>query len=202
MLTTSYQPRVTAGMPLDLLVSKLERAGGGDLTKRQRAALRGLSLLLPHGSAAGKATAGQVGRATGYSGRWMREGLADLEDLGLIEWHRGGVLAGVPQPSVFRVAKDALCDLIRRGAAAFALAAERVRQDARARLAGRTYKGRRRYNRRSAHAEVSSHLYPFGEVTPPGDGLAADTGEEILPPEKVREVARAIREELRARRAG
>lgn len=169
MTTTSYQPRVTAGMPLDLLVSKLERAGGADLTKRQRAALRGLALLLPHGSAAGKATAGQVGRVTGYSGRWMREGLADLEDLGLIEWHRGGVLAGVPQPSVFRVAKDALCDLIARGWAGLRAVWLRRQQEQRARVAGLTVRGR--HKRRSAHAEVSSHLNPFGEGTGAASGL-------------------------------
>lgn len=192
------QPRVTAGMPLDLLVTKLERSGGGGLSKRQRAALRGLTLLLPHGSAAGLATAGQVGAVVGYSGRWMREGLADLEDLGLVEWHRGGVVDGAPQPSVFRVAKDVLCDLIRRGAEAFAVAAEKVRREVRARLAGRTYKGRRRYNRRSAHAEVGSYLSPSREVTPAAGGAAGRDDQEIAPPERVRDYAASIRSSLKA----
>lgn len=166
MTVVVHTPRATAGMPLDLLVAKLERAGGGDLSKRQRAALRGLSLLLPHGSAAGRATAGQVGRAVGYSGRWMREGLADLEELGLVEWHRGGVEAGVPQPSVFRVAKDALCDRIRRGSAAFGAALLRRQASERARLLGLTLRPRQK--RRSVHAEVSSYLYPSGEGSAAG----------------------------------
>lgn len=170
MTALSYQPRVTAGMPLDLLVAKLERAGGAGLSKRERAALRGLSLLLPHGSAAGRATCWQVGSAVGYSGRWMREALADLEDMGLLEWHRGGVTAGAPQPSVFRVAKDVLCELVRRGADAFAAVLSSRRRSERARLVGLTLRPRQK--RRSAHAEVGSHLYPFGEVTarPAGAG--------------------------------
>lgn len=195
MTAAVHTPRVTAGMPLDLLVNKLERAGGGDLTKRQRAALRGLTLLLPHGSAAGKATAGQVGSMVGYSGRWMREGLADLEDLGLIEWHRGGVLAGVPQPSVFRVAKDALCDLIRRGARAFGAVSLRRQAATRARLAGLTLRPRQK--RRSAHAEVSSYLYPSGEVTAPSREPDAPDPGEVLPPESVRSHAESARRALR-----
>src|SRR5688572_24406822 len=102
------QPRVTAGMPLPLLIDKARRWGVVGLERRHLAALDGLALLLPHHSAAGLATAPQVGRASAYSGRWMRVALAELEEMGLLEWRRGGVLAGAPQPSWFRVAKDAL----------------------------------------------------------------------------------------------
>lgn len=57
-------------------------------------------------------TAPQLADRTGYSERWTRDALATLEALGLIEWHRGGIVEGAPRPSLIRIVKTALADLI------------------------------------------------------------------------------------------
>lgn len=192
---TAATINLSAGMPLDLLVDKLQRVEG--LERRHVGALRALALLLPRGSAAGKATADQLARRARYSQRWMRHSLAELEEAGLIEWWRGGVQDGRPQPSVFRVSKAALCEVIRAGSLAAAARAKVRNAATKARLeAVRVRKlVSRAHNRRSAHAEVGDNLSPFGEVTPPG---VEAPGRAVVPPEQVRDYAASARELLRA----
>lgn len=159
-------------MPLPLLVDRLARAGGGGLERRHLAALTALARVLPRGSAAGTTTATQLADAARYSARWIRDSLAELEGLGVIEWRRGGVAYGSPTPSWIRVDKRALCALITQGIDQLAelLAARAV--DTAHRLAGlRPFVRTRRRKPRSVHAEVAAHLTPNGEVTSPaGDG--------------------------------
>lgn len=111
-------PRVTAGWPLDKLVSALARAGWAELDKRRaagyRAVLRALVDLLPHGSATGQVTAPQLADAAGMSERWVRDRLGWLEHAEVIRWHRGGIVQGRPTPSTITVSKRAIADLVNR----------------------------------------------------------------------------------------
>lgn len=160
---------ITAHRALPSLLTSLQHAGWGPLAERDlqgvRAVLVGLVGKLPHKSGQGLVTVAQIADATGgYSTKWVARCLHVLEDLGLIEWRRGGVVAGAPQPSWIRLSKQALVDLIERSRPMLqaVLAARRAITDAR--LAGISYlKGR---SRRSAQVELSEHLHPLtGEVS-------------------------------------
>lgn len=109
--------RLTAHASLGKLVYYLRRAGWGDLagadTRGMRAALQALADLLPPNMASGRVTAPQLAEAAGYSERWMRSRLVLLEDAGVITWTRGGVVAGAPVPSLIRVHKTVLLELIK-----------------------------------------------------------------------------------------
>lgn len=111
-------PPVSAGWPLDRLVSALARAGWDDLTGRVaggvRATLRALADLLPHGSALGEVTANQIADASGLCNSWTRRCLSVLEDMGIITWTRGGITDGRPIPSIIKVSKQAVADLANR----------------------------------------------------------------------------------------
>lgn len=107
---------LTAGTPLPVLVDALERADWGSLgTPELRGLGRVLSALsraLPARSAAGRITAPQLAGRVGYTERWVRRCLALLEDLGVISWERGGIVAGAPVPSFVCVEKHVLVDLV------------------------------------------------------------------------------------------
>lgn len=98
------------------LLDRLRRLGWGPLAgtpwKGARAVLAGLASRLNYLSGTGTTTIEQVAAAAGYGMRWTRQCLNDLEDMGLIEWRRGGVVYGRPTPSVFRLNKAMLVDLI------------------------------------------------------------------------------------------
>lgn len=100
----------SARWPLPALLSRVDRSGWGDLRGKQfhglRAVLRGLVSHLDHRSGMGAATVPQVADAAGgYSVRWTRHLLGELEAIGAITWTRGGVVAGVAVPSQFRLSK-------------------------------------------------------------------------------------------------
>lgn len=163
----------TAYAPLPSLLLSLRRAGWGELTGREwqglRSTLDGLASLLPHGSGQGWATAEQVATSAGLSSRWVRTRLAQLEAMGVIEWRRGGIVAGKPAPSWFRIAKRVLIELI--GAARpLKTARDATRRAAtHARIAAaRALRRPDRYSRRSAHAELRGSLpTPTGEDSRP-----------------------------------
>jgi len=163
----------TAYAPLPSLLLSLRRAGWGDLTGREwqglRSTLDGLASLLPHGSGQGWATAEQVATSAGLSSRWVRTRLAQLEAMGVIEWRRGGIAAGKPTPSWFRIAKAVLVELIRsaRPMKDAKDAARRVATHARI-AAARALRRPERRSRRSVHAELSaSPPTPTGEDSRP-----------------------------------
>lgn len=107
---------LTAHAPTRDILTSLVRAGWGDLAGSQhkgtRAMLRALVDLLPYGSGEGLVTAPQIADASGYSERWVRSRLVELERLGLILWRRGGVVAGKCVPSHVRIVKGAVLALI------------------------------------------------------------------------------------------
>ncbi len=98
------------------LVRALSFAGWGALTGREyqgaRSTLYALVDQLPHGSGCGLATVSQISDRSGLSERWTRHRLQLLEDIGLIEWRRGAIVNGFPQPSYFKILKNRLVELI------------------------------------------------------------------------------------------
>jgi len=109
-------PHLTAHAPTRDIMTSLARAGWGDLAgsehKGTRAMLRALVDLLPYGSGEGLVTAPQLADVSGYSERWVRSRLVELEQHGLILWRRGGVIAGKCIPSHIRIVKGAVLALI------------------------------------------------------------------------------------------
>lgn len=109
-------------------------------------------------------TAPQLADRTGYTERWTRDALATLEALGLIEWHRGGIVEGAPRPSLIRIVKTALADLIYTARVWHdnVIDARVIATKARlkATLRWRFCKGRKR--RANTHAEVTTFL-PLSE---------------------------------------
>lgn len=165
--------RLTAGAPLGVLVKHLARAGWGDLAgadmRGVRAAVRALADVLPAGIASGRITAPQLASTAGYSERWMRSRLQLLEDAGVVTWTRGGVIAGRPVPSLIRVHKRVLLDLITTARRLRDAMLARRRAAQRIRLEGIVNTMRRKAipGKRAGqpHAEVSTALPPIGEVS-------------------------------------
>ena len=159
--------RVTAGEPLPTLLRRWARAGWGDLRGREwqgvRSTLSALASRLPDKSAAGLITVWDLSQAAGLSERWTRRCLTLLEDIGIITWHRGGLIAGRPCPSYIRVIKKSIVALIleargihaTREAQHNATTAERLRP-----WRGKTFKSLRTSPRRSVHAELNASPHP------------------------------------------
>ncbi|MFC7877322.1 hypothetical protein [Isoptericola sp. NPDC057391] len=107
---------LTAHAPTRDILTSLARAGWGEISgsehKGTRAMLRALVDLLPYGSGEGLVTAPQLADASGYSERWVRSRLVELEKRGLILWRRGGVVAGRCVPSHVRIVKGAVLALV------------------------------------------------------------------------------------------
>lgn len=105
-----------ASWPLPALLRSLRKAGWGILAGYEYQAVRGTLLgladCLPDLSARGQATVLQIQASAGVSERWIRRCLNVLEDLGVIEWTRGTIIAGSPTPSYFTISKRALVHLI------------------------------------------------------------------------------------------
>lgn len=170
----------TAYASVPSLLTSLQRAGWGDLAGREwqgvRTTLHALAAQLPHKSGQGWSTAEQVAQAAGLSSRWVRRCLALLEDMGVVEWRRGGVIGGEPAPSWFRIVKSAVVDLI-RAARPVREAADAARRTAtRARIAAaRALRRPDRRPRRSVHAELSA-----SPPTPTGEDSRPTSSPEVL----------------------
>ncbi|WP_285103922.1 hypothetical protein [Promicromonospora sp. MEB111] len=131
---TRTKPRRTYGKPWDTprpapsaghrtfdLVVSLSNAGWGELQGRSmqgvRSTLHALVAALPYGSGAGKATAYDVATRAGLSLKWTSRCLHLLEDLGVIEWTRGGITIESAsrregRPGWFRIVKRRLVELV------------------------------------------------------------------------------------------
>lgn len=107
-------------------------------------------------------TAQQIANAASYSKRWTSYTLTILEDFGLIEWHRGCVVEGRPSPSVIRIVKTRIVELIRAARARHDEAERRRQETTRQRLALLRLRNLRPFKRaRRAHVEVTTSLPPL-----------------------------------------
>ena len=160
---------LTASAPAPVLLGALARAGWGDLAGRQwhglRQILRALVDVLPAKSALGQTTALQVADAAGgYSERWTRHLMEELETIGLITWTRGGILHGRPQPSLVRISKRRLLELVRSGR----ISIDEIRAKRAARTTARLRGLRmvtvrpRRSGPAGSHAELTTSPPPYG----------------------------------------
>lgn len=152
------------------LVRSLGRAEWGPLAGTEwrgpRAILGALADLM-HDARTGRSatltiTATQVAARAGYGVRWTRVCLQVLEDVGVIEWHRGGVIDGKPRPGIIRVIKTRLCEWITLARARHDERERRRRDETARRL--RRLRSLRLAPRlpRSVHAAVSADLPPYG----------------------------------------
>jgi hypothetical protein len=167
-------PAPTARWETRDLMTSLANAGWGDLAGRAmqgvRSTLHGLVATLPYGSGAGKATAYDIAMRTGLSLKWTTRCLHLLEDLGIIEWTRGGITIDSASqrkglPGWFRIVKRQLVALV--------LAARPVNDEKiaayRAETLKRIHEIKTRYsrtrlknqNRRSHHVELSGDPAPL-----------------------------------------
>lgn len=162
---------LNAGTPLHILTDRLAKAGWGDLgapdLRVMARVLDALASTLNTYSGAGYTTAPQLAEKTCYTERWVRRGLTLLEQLDLIEWHRGGIQGGKPTPSWIRVSKALLADLVaiarRKQGERLAEASRATRERvAKLRTSYTQKPGRRKKSSRRAvrdpHAEVGSAL--------------------------------------------
>jgi len=96
---------------------KLASAGWGELAgwelRGLRHILQGLINCLDFRSGRGFSTIGEIATKASYSQRWTAHCLNELEELGIIDWRRGGVIAGKTQKSWFQINKTFLANLIR-----------------------------------------------------------------------------------------
>lgn len=162
------KPTPTAYWLTPSLLRSLSRAGWGSLAGREnqgvRSVLRAVADFLPDKSAAGRVTALQIAAAAGLSERWTRRCLNILEDLGLIEWYRGGIYNGRAEPSFMRIVKQKLADLIpvarkKRNERAKAYRRETALRISQLRNPRFIFNGRQ--NSSSFHAELNANLSPL-----------------------------------------
>ncbi len=160
--------QLTAYAPVPSLLTSLANAGWGELAghswKGARSILDALARSLPYKTASGYATAYQIAqRAGGMSERWTRRCLEFLEEIGLIQWNRGGIVDGKPAPSYFRIVKSKIIELI---ALAYPSKSKRDQQHRRATLQrislikARYIKTKKAISPSSSHAELSSSPSP------------------------------------------
>lgn len=116
--------RLTAGAPTSVLISSLARSYWGVLDgaewRAARSVLQALTLVPTTKQALARfdykgeiyTTATQLQRIAGYCERWTRIALQTLEEMGVIRWTRGMIVAGKPTPSMLTVIKRKLVELI------------------------------------------------------------------------------------------
>lgn len=162
---------VTAGWDARYLRDTLARSGWGPLDGRSNAGLRtvlgALVGLLPYRSASGAVTVAQIADTAGLTERWVRVKLAELEQLGAIEWRRGWLDHGRPRPGWVRIVKTRLVEWIElaRGVIASRRAARAAATASRVARMGAPTITRKRRNPLSARAEVTTYLPPEGSST-------------------------------------
>lgn len=161
------------------LMTSLANAGWGELQGRSmqgvRSTLHALVAALPYGSAAGKGTAYDIAARAGLSLKWTTRCLHMLEDLGVLEWTRGGIDINNAKdrkgrPGWFRIVKRRLVELVmlarpvndEKTRAYRAETLERIRsiktKYTRTRLMNQT---RGKHLRRSEHVELSGDPTPL-----------------------------------------
>lgn len=192
------KPTPTAYWLTPALLRSLSRAGWGSLAGREnqgvRSVLRAVADFLPDKSAAGRVTALQIAEAAGLSERWTRRCLNILEDLGIIEWYRGGIYNGRAEPSFMRIVKQKLADLIPAARKKRNERAEEYRRETALRISQLRnprfiFNGRK--NSSSFHAELSTSLSPLKRSERPQESVHTPTLNNISVKENT-ETAKAV----------
>lgn len=220
---------VNAHSKIPNLLAALDRAGWGDLGAREhqglRTVLKAIGNIVNWTTGGAIVTVSQVASAACLSEKWTRRRLYQLEELGVIEWTRGGAVNGEPVPGRMRIVKTVLVELI-RVARPMKDAADTARRVAtRARIAGlrfvrwsnatRTGGGRKAAGRgsgrfpRSDRPELSAYLLSPTEEEQAAHAPAGDSATEHqavqqamnwLPPVKRAARAAEVRAEIRKTR--
>lgn len=161
---------VSPAQPLPDLVSALRRAGWGPIAGSEyRPARAILDALSSNARWAGMdrastvvVTAAQLADAAGYSVRHLRRWMPILEDIGLIEWHRGGVVEGRPRPGLLKVVKRVICQWIKDARPVNDARIERRRRETLARLKSLRMRRIPPFRRKTeVHADTASSLPPY-----------------------------------------
>lgn len=161
---------VSVAQTLPDLVSALRRAGWGPIAAPEyRPARAILDALSSNSRWAGMdragtvvITAAQLADAAGYSLRHLRRWMPILEDIGLIEWHRGGVVEGRPRPGLLKVVKRVICQWIKDSRPANDARIERRRRETLARLKNLRMRRIPPFRRKvEVHADTASPLPPY-----------------------------------------
>lgn len=184
-----------AGMSLQDIVNALARVNWGPLRGRawayRRMVLQTLALMMREQKADYSAelitSARQVADRTGCCEKTVRRCLHDMEDLGLVEWRRGGIWDGRPMPSVIKVIKARLVEWTlawrpKFNAAQATLRAETLRRIGvleRARIRPRL--------RPEVHADFAGSLLSVQKRAPFERALASKTFIPARPAERLKE---------------
>jgi DNA-binding Lrp family transcriptional regulator len=201
----------TAGWSAPSLMTSLANSGWGELHGRAmqgvRSTLQALVYALPFGSAAGKATVADIAERAGLSLKWTARCMALLEDLGVIEWTRGGITIESAArrygtPGWVRIVKARLVDLVLAARPVNDERQAKHRAETLARIAEIKTKYTRtriknQRSRRSDHVELSGHPTPLrggtGGPRPRPTGPVASTDSTVPAARAVLTAAQAPR---------
>ena len=180
--------------PMPKLMTSLANAGWGELSGRSmqgvRSTLHALVHALPYGSAKGKGTAYDIASRAGLSLKWTTRCLHMLEDLGVVEWTRGGIDINNAKdrrgkPGWFRIVKTRLVELVMLARpindenvrAYRAETLERIRS-----IKTKYTRTRLRNQTRGKHLPRSEHVALSGDPTPlsGGPGGAPPRSEDLV----------------------
>lgn len=133
---------ITAHASVFKILAALRKAGWGDLAGAHHRCHRAiLDTLVSVSRSQGqdfsgyfKITTMQLADRAGYTDRHVRACIPDLEDMGLITWHRGGIAEGKPQPGFMRINKTALVALVRAARPAYDRLLNKRRKETQERL--------------------------------------------------------------------
>ena len=106
-------------------------------------------------------TARQLSDRSGYGDRWTRTHLSVLEDTGVLQWERGGIKDGRPQPGYMRIVKSVLCEWIEVARQAHDEALRQRALEFTARLRTLKFLTIRPKSRRKPLAAVNTTLPPY-----------------------------------------
>lgn len=158
--------KLHAGMSVQDIMGALARVNWGPLQGRawayRRMLLETLTLMMREQRADYAAeiitTAPQVATRMGCHEKTVRNCLHDLEDLGLVEYQRGGIWDGKPMPSVIKIIKKKLVSWVMAWRPKNDERMRRLRLETLARLAGLKKARIRPCERPGAHAEPNASL--------------------------------------------
>lgn len=158
--------KLHAGMSVQDIMGALARVNWGPLQGRawayRRMLLETLTLMMREQRADYAAeiitTAPQVATRMGCHEKTVRNCLHDLEDLGLVEYQRGGIWDGKPMPSVIKIIKQKIVSWVMAWRPKNDERLRRLRLETLARIAGLTKARIRPRQRAQVHAEPDSSL--------------------------------------------